>query len=191
MLRVESLTKSFDGFLAVNGARLNVGTGEVVAELSELLRYSLRSGAGLVTLKDELDIIRSYMTIQRYRFVGKIRWAEDIDENLLDTQIPGMILQPLVENAVKHGLEPIERTGTVTLKVERVGSGIHVSIRDDGVGIGDAALYLLDSEAGSSDSLGLRNVKRRLIIHYGVDVLTIRRPQSGGTECLISIPVDD
>jgi sensor histidine kinase YesM len=164
-------------------------TGSVIADLSELLRYSLRTGSGLVQLKEEIDVVRSYMNIQQFRFDGKISYTEIIPEKIPELRMPGMILQPLAENAVKHGLEPIERRGIVTLSISTENSAVVIELSDDGVGISDRALELLSDSAVQTDSLGIRNVQRRLALHYEKDIIQIRRLTSGGTSCRITLPV--
>jgi sensor histidine kinase YesM len=166
-------------------------TGRTISDLSELLRYSLRTGSGMVKLKDEADIVRSYMAIQTLRFDEKIRYQEDIDSSLERTEIPGMILQPLAENAVKHGLELLERNGTVQLTIQAIGNNVEIILADDGIGISDRALALLEEESIGTESLGIRNVRRRLQLHYGQDVLSVTRRDKGGTECRIIIPLKD
>lgn len=166
-------------------------TGSTISDLSELLRYSLRTGSGMVSLRDEADIVRSYMAIQTLRFDDKVSYYEDIDSTLYRTEIPGMILQPLAENAVKHGLEPIERKGSVHLLIRRIGSVAEILLSDDGVGISDRALSLLEEESIGTKSLGIRNVRKRLQLHYGRDVLTVYRRSGNGTECRLRIPLAD
>ncbi len=145
----------------------------------------------MVKLKDEADIVRSYMAIQTLRFDEKIRYQEDIDSSLERTEIPGMILQPLAENAVKHGLELLERNGTVQLIIQRSGNNVEIILADDGIGISDRALALLEEESIGTESLGIRNVRRRLELHYARDVLSVVRRDKGGTECRIFIPLKD
>ncbi|RKX74338.1 MAG: hypothetical protein DRP49_06165 [Spirochaetes bacterium] len=164
-------------------------TGRIISDLSELLRYSLKTGSGLVQLKEEIDVIRSYMNIQGVRFGNKISYEEIIGEELPEMQIPGMILQPLAENAVKHGLEPIERPGKITLEISVMDEHLEIQLSDNGVGISDKALSLLNDTAVYTDSLGIRNVQRRLMLHYGKKVLDITRRTEGGTNCRIILPV--
>ncbi|MCD6343542.1 MAG: histidine kinase, partial [Spirochaetaceae bacterium] len=164
-------------------------TGRIISDLSELLRYSLKTGSGLVQLKEEIDVIRSYMNIQGVRFGNKISYEEIIGKELPEMQIPGMILQPLAENAVKHGLEPIERPGKITLEISVMDEHLEIQLSDNGVGISDKALSLLNDTAVYTDSLGIRNVQRRLMLHYGKKVLDITRRTEGGTNCRIILPV--
>ena len=164
-------------------------TGKVIADLSELLRYSLRTGTATVRLADEVEAVRNYMGIQAVRFEGKIGWEEDIHGPLEDIRMPGMILQPLVENAVKHGLEPIERNGRILLRIRRREKDVEIVLEDDGIGISDKALAVISDETVATDSLGIRNVRRRLALHYGRDVLHISRSDAAGTVCRMVIPM--
>jgi len=164
-------------------------TGRIINDLSDLLRYSLKTGSGLVYLKEEIDVVRSYMNIQKLRFGNKISYDENITGDPSHLMIPGMILQPLAENAVKHGLEPIERPGTITLKITIDENRQEIILSDDGMGISDKALSLLEDTAVITESLGIRNVRRRLELHYGEKVLSISRLPDGGTQCRILLPI--
>jgi len=164
-------------------------TGRIINDLSDLLRYSLKTGSGLVYLKEEIDVIRSYMNIQKLRFGDKVSYEELITGNVSQLMIPGMILQPLAENAVKHGLEPIERPGKITLKITIREDLQEIVLSDNGMGISDKALSLLEDTNVITESLGIRNVRRRLELHYGVQVLSISRLPDGGTQCRILLPV--
>jgi len=164
-------------------------TGRIINDLSDLLRYSLKTGSGLVYLKDEIDVVRSYMNIQKLRFGDKISYSEEITGDFSQLMIPGMILQPLAENAVKHGLEPIERPGKITLRILINENQQEIILQDDGMGISDKALSLLEDTAVITESLGIRNVRRRLELHYGEKVLSITRLSEGGTQCRIRLPV--
>jgi len=164
-------------------------TGRIISDLSDLLRYSLKTGSGLVYLEEEIDVVRSYMNIQKLRFGDKISYEERITGSLSQIMIPGMILQPLAENAVKHGLEPIERPGKITLEITINENQHEIILSDDGMGISDKALSLLEDTALVTESLGIRNVRRRLELHYGKKVLSISRIPEGGTRCRILLPV--
>lgn len=165
-------------------------TGRVITSLSNLLRYNLKNQNEIVCLEDEIDMIRSYMTIQKTRFAEKIIYKEEIDKNLLGIKIPSMIIQPLVENAVKHGLEPVGRQGTLELVIHRQSSLLEIKILDDGVGIKGDVINALKNSSQETNSIGIRNVMRRLELRYGHPVLEINSRIPCGTECLIRIPID-
>jgi two-component system, sensor histidine kinase YesM len=176
-------------------------TEKVISNLSNLLRCSLKNQNELVKIEREVEIIRSYMSIQQVRFGNKIVYKEAVDPSLLQDVIPSMLLQPLVENAVKHGLEPISRTGIIELQIRNVDEEhFEISIRDNGVGISEAAAAaaVTPPAEGSDQAIGLRNVARRLELRYGKKVLSIRKdsPQGTGqgtgqgTVCTITLPRD-
>jgi two-component system sensor histidine kinase YesM len=145
---------------------------EMTDALIEMLFYAARSEDALVTVRQELDNLRNYMIIQKVRYYNRIRLEIQADEDTLDERIPKLILQPLVENAIFHGLAWKEESGTITINVERSGNDISITIQDNGVGMDDETLHsLTDSlayaEKGEAQNIGLYNVMRRLKLHYG------------------------
>ncbi|MDU4696495.1 MAG: sensor histidine kinase [Paenibacillus sp.] len=145
---------------------------EMTDALIEMLFYAARSEDALVTVRQELDNLRNYMIIQKVRYYNRIQLVIEADEDTLYEQIPKLILQPLVENAIFHGLAWKEEGGTVTVIVERSDSDIRIAVHDNGVGMDEETLQSLtksltrgrDSEA---KNIGLYNVMRRLKLHYG------------------------
>lgn len=145
---------------------------EMTDALIEMLFYAARSDDALVTVRQELDNLRNYMIIQKVRYYNRIRLEIQADEDTLDERIPKLILQPLVENAIFHGLAWKEESGTITINVERSGNDISITIQDNGVGMDDETLHsLTDSlayaEKEEAQNIGLYNVMRRLKLHYG------------------------
>lgn len=145
---------------------------EMTDALIEMLFYAARSEDALVTVRQELDNLRNYMIIQKVRYYNRIRLEIQADEDTLDERIPKLILQPLVENAIFHGLAWKEESGTITINVERSGNDISITIQDNGVGMDDETLHsLTDSlayaEKEEAQNIGLYNVMRRLKLHYG------------------------
>lgn len=163
-------------------------TGEMIRSLSGLLRYNLINQKQIVRLEEEMEFINSYIYIQKKRFGEKIVFRETVDEGCLDVRIPAIILQPLIENAIKHGLEPISRQGTVSLLINRSPEGINVEISDDGVGISRDRIGEIMNITGETSSIGIRNVMRRLEINYGKGCFTIEPAVPRGTLCRIFIP---
>jgi sensor histidine kinase YesM len=163
-----------------------VGVRRMIARLSELLRYTLEgSGSQEVTLREELDFLRRYLEIQQIRFQGRLDVMEFIDEDTLDAQLPSMILQPLVENAVKHGVNMIEGSGRIELRARQVDGMLVVSIHDNGPGIE----ALPPEPLSSSDGVGLRNTRERLEMLYGGgDRLSLEQSPLGGLIAKIRVP---
>lgn len=131
-------------------------TREMIANLSDLFRYQLRaSQSETVPLKDELDFVKQYLDLEKARFENRLRIGINVDENLLNRQVPPMILQPLVENAIKHGISGVIEGGEVAISITKQGEKLHFEISDTGVGIKDKSQLV---NAG----VGLTNTKLRL-----------------------------
>jgi two-component system LytT family sensor kinase len=150
--------------------------------LSELLRIALDNvGAQHVTLRDELGFVDRYLEIEQIRFGDRVRVLRAIAPELLDARVPNLLLQPLVENALKHGLEPLPRGGQVELAARRDGDRLRIEIRDDGAGLGD------NGRAG----IGLANVRARLEQLYPADHSFTLEPASPGVRVVVEIPYEE
>jgi LytS/YehU family sensor histidine kinase len=125
--------------------------------LSGLLRSVLKSGSELVSMGEELDLIEAYLDIERARFEDRLRVHIDVPWELRPIRIPALILQPLVENAVKHGISESMSGGEVRIAVRLENDSLLVSIRDSGLGTTDAEV-----EKGKTRGMGLSNVEQRL-----------------------------
>ena len=131
--------------------------------LSDVLRYALDSNSAIdVPLEEELNFIRNYINIQQVRFGSRLSYEEDIDEYCKKLTIPPMVLQPLVENSVKHGITPKEDGGTIILSIKRVNGEAQFSVADDGIGINAGSEY-----ESSNSGVGLINSDKRLQSMYG------------------------
>jgi two-component system LytT family sensor kinase len=156
----------------------------VVHRLSTLLRRRLRDPNHFVTLREELEAVDEYLDIEQIRFGPQLRVRKDIDERALDVLVPSMILQPLVENCIKHGLSRKVGGGTITLHVARVDAAARVEVRDDGLGMSDERL-----ETAFSDGIGLSNVSERLRVIYGArTTLQLASVIGKGTTVAFEIP---
>ncbi len=135
----------------------------VITQLSDIFRYALDSHSDeMVKLIHEINFIENYIRIQQVRFGERLQFKTDIDTDCLGTEIPPMILQPLVENSVKYGIAPKEDGGTIFLTVRRSGRIIFFEVRDDGLGA--KAKKIMD---GSSSGVGMANTDQRLKSYYG------------------------
>jgi sensor histidine kinase YesM len=133
--------------------------GEMLETFVAFLRTSLRTGRErTVPLTQELDVVKSYLGLYAMRMGERLRYTIDLPEALRNVRIPPLLVQPLVENAVKHGLEPAVDGGDVAVAAERADNTIRIRVADSGVGIRE--------KAGGS-GIGLENVRRRLAIMYG------------------------
>ena len=165
----------------------------IVFALSDFLRYILDNRGQLVPLKNEINCIRNYAAIQQARFGPTLKVKVRCSKECLDLKVPAMLLQPLVENAIGHGLGPRNYEGTVTVSARRLGKRVIIFVRDNGVGI-DAKSALDIPGAGEvcvlkNQRVGLAFVTRSLQYHFGNSFsLDIRSKPSLGTRITIAIP---
>lgn len=145
---------------------------QMTQALGRFYRNSLNSGCQVITVREELDIIKSYMTIINIRYNNEISIEYKVDENLLDILMLKLILQPLVENAVHHGMRQKEGKGKLCISVQALDDKLmEVSVRDNGVGIPEDKIRLI-LEGGyktSKSGFGLHSVKQRVEIFYGIE----------------------
>jgi two-component system LytT family sensor kinase len=158
------------------------GARRMIARLSELLRTSLEGvDEAEIALARELAFIRRYLEIMQIRFEGRLELAEQIDPSVEAALIPNLLLQPLVENAFKHGVDRVEGIGRIELRAERAGERLLLSVRDNGPGLAGGQ--------PAKEGLGLRNTRARLAQLYGVDQsLTLRADARGGCIVEVSLP---
>jgi len=134
-------------------------TRTTIARLARLLRYTLRaSDRSLVLLREELDFVRGYLAMEQDRFEERLQSDFDIDASALDVPVPPMLLQPLVENAVRHGIAPCVSGGTVRISIRQSTAAVHVTVADTGRGTARSPEDLF------AEGLGLRATHRRLIL---------------------------
>ena len=161
-----------------------------ITDLTTLLRASLkRTRATLASVGDELDIVRSYLSIQKVRMGDRLDWQIDASPDIAAVPLPPLLLQPLVENAVRHGIEPREAGGTVRIDVRRENGGLRIEVADDGPGIADpdVAGDALPATSGT----GIRNVLERLRALYdGRAGLTFETNADGGLTAVLRLPDD-
>ena len=149
---------------------------EVTIDLSNYLRYNLDNNLKSVELIKELNQIDTYIKIEKARFGEKLNIIYDVDESLYNFQIPSLIIQPLVENSIKHGILKKRDKGFVKIIVKRIDKDIEVAIEDDGVGIEQAVIDNLDKKI--EENIGLKNVHQRLKLLYG-EGLNITKLEQG------------
>jgi two-component system, LytTR family, sensor kinase len=157
----------------------------VLVKLSNILRRRLKTQTHFLPLRQELEFIEDYLDIEVVRFGrDKIHIRMEIDPEALDVFVPSMILQPLVENAIRHGIGPKIDGGTLTLRASRHNGRITLEVRDDGVGIPPERLHeVYDS------GIGISNVHERLKVLYGPDCpLKIDSQPGQGTAIRLEIP---
>ncbi len=156
----------------------------MVVRLSKVLRRLLRKHENFTPLREELSFIEDYLSIEMVRFGEKLRFTKDVDPDALDMLVPSMLLQPLVENCIKHGLGEKVEGGTIRIAAHRSGARLRLTVEDDGVGIPESKLNsLLDS------GIGVTNVNERLKVLFGSEYRMWVESQPGkGTRIDIEAP---
>ncbi|MCF8011026.1 MAG: sensor histidine kinase [Clostridiales bacterium] len=166
---------------------------KLLIELGEFFNNNLKYGEDFVSMEKELDHVKSYLAIEMARFGERINVEFDVDDKCLDTKVPALLLQPLVENAIKHGILPRKKGGTVVIKAKMIRKNVVVEIEDDGVGMTKEEINkLLAKECLSSSStgIGLSNVNERLRNLYGQEyTLHAKSTLDKGTFMRFTIPV--
>lgn len=169
-------------------------TSDLLVSVAGLLRYNLKRIDRSVTLYEEIHVLYQYMEIQKARFADRLQFESTIDESCLHVQIPGLTLQPIIENAVIHAIEPEENGGTISVRIYRDNYWIIMEIEDNGKGMSQEKIELLlsgqiVSNEGHSTGIGFQNVVKRLQLFYGVDNLVSIESEVGiGTKVIIQIP---
>ena len=165
---------------------------EMIVKLSHILRVLLRDRDAFVPLREELDFTDDYLDIEVVRFGEKLRVVKEIAPETLDIIVPSMLLQPLIENSIKHGLEPRISGGTITLRSRIADDRLLLEIEDDGVGIepGGPTTAPVSGLVREGSGIGMRNVRERIQVLYGdeahVDIVS--RP-GRGTRVSLRMPL--
>ncbi|KMN81373.1 membrane protein [Chromobacterium sp. LK11] len=153
---------------------------QLISNLADYLRYNLSLGDRLIDIQEELQQVRDYVAIEQARFGAKLTVEFDIDD--VHVRIPSLLLQPLVENAILHGIQPRKEPGRVSIAVKRDGGKVHVCVRDTGYGVSQEVLDGVAAGTLSSRSIGLSNVNQRLKLLYG-EGLRLTRLEPGTAVC--------
>jgi two-component system LytT family sensor kinase len=175
------LFNSLNALMVLVRERNTAAAAQMLELLSDVLRQALRSDPRPeVPLADELRFLEQYLAIEQVRFADRLRVQWSIEDRARASLVPGFIMQPIVENAIKHGIAKRADAGRVEISARVREGHLELAVRDDGVGMG----------ATSVEGVGLTNTKERLRMLYGNDAsVIIRTPESGGTEVVLRIPL--
>ncbi|MCD2443123.1 histidine kinase [Agromyces sp. SYSU K20354] len=162
---------------------------DLVLDFADFARYSFRREGEFSTLAEELRSVHAYVELEQARFEERLAVTLRIEPETLATVIPFLSVQPLVENAVRHGLEPREEGGTIVIAAHDDGTHTEITVEDDGVGMPPAELRTLLTAGVRTDHVGLRNVDSRLRRIYGDDhALVVETNPDAGTLVRMRIP---
>lgn len=165
-------------------------TEELIYCLSDLLRYNLKQNNNIHTIGAEIDNIEKYLYIQKVRFRNRLEYSIDVPDNLKPYKIPNMVIQPIVENAIIHGIAPKRDGGKVNIYAEKHGENIIFYVADNGNGFPKDVLAKLKKPKYKS-GLGFRNTDNRLKQYYGEQYgLNIIKSDYSGSTVTITIPTD-
>jgi two-component system, sensor histidine kinase YesM len=175
-------------------------TSVYVAKMADFFRYNVKKMEQDATLKEEIESVDNYIYILNVRLTGDILYRKEVSCDVSEIWVPSMILQPIVENAVKHGISDIERAGEIILKVEEYDNYLNIIIKDNGAGMSEEKITkILSGNINSigkdtySTGVGLNNVISRLRLYYGQENLLKIHSEGAdqGTEVRIIIPKQD
>src|ERR1022692_323421 len=163
---------------------------EMILKLATILRRLLNNTDSFVPLQDEVAFIDNYLDIEVVRFGrDKLKVVKDLDPASLEAMVPSMLLQPLVENCIKHGLAPKIEGGSITLRSRLIESRLVVEVEDDGIGMG-AAQLLEQPDGFGGGGIGMANVAERLKVLYGDTAkMIIENREGGGTLIRLGLPI--
>ncbi len=170
---------------------------ESVSSLATFYRLSLSNGKEFISLREEMEHVRSYIRLQRLRFPDTFLYEEELDEGLLDYLLPKTTLQPLVENAITHGLQESKRIpGHLLIKIEKEeGKNIRISILDDGAGMKNPPRTTPNggtSRENSGHGFGIPDVSSRLTLLYGPGYgVVFEQNIPEGTIAIVRIPIPE
>lgn len=171
-------------------------TEKLIKSISELLRYNLRNIDRYVSLQEEIDVVKNYVYIQETRFEDRVKFKIEVEGNIEDIKVPSMTIQPLVENAFIHGIEPREDGGEIFIKAERLKDVCIILIQDNGCGIDEETLRKINSitdevkHTGHATGIGIGNVVKRLqMLYEDNNIFYIESKVNEGTKVFLKIPI--
>lgn len=168
-------------------------TADMVKALADMFRFAISSGKDMITLKEEISHLQNYILVQKHRYENRVHFSIAIGEELMRIKIPKMVLQPLVENALIHGIDKKRNSSRIEITAVKDGEDITISVFDDGAGINadrmnDLKNYL-DEPEKDAKSIGLRNVHQRIKLFFGDQFgLSFESEEGKYTRITIKIP---
>lgn len=182
-LQPHFLFNSLHSIAALARAGDTAGVVRLTAALSDLLRHVLDAGDRHASLREELTIVERYLEIQRARFADRLDVTVDLAPDVADARVPLLIVQPLVENAVRHGLAPRVREGSLLVRATRDNGRTRIDVEDTGVGLPEG--WSLRDATGT----GLRNLASRLAAEFGDNaMLDVTPREGGGVRATVTLP---
>ena len=158
----------------------------ITKALANFFRISLSNGNEMILLKDEIKHVQEYLFIQKQRYEDKLSYSFHIDETLLSAEVPKIILQPVIENSIYHGIKNIPGNGLIEIGVYKKEDSINISVKDNGIGFKESKNFKKSKTGG----VGIQNVDKRIKFYYGKKYgIFISKPNEGA-EVIIKIPLN-
>ncbi len=187
------LYNTLDSIIWMNENKNHEGVSNMVAALAKLFRISISRGSEIISISDEVEHVNSYLIIQKMRYKNKFEYTIDLPEKLRNYTTLKLILQPIVENSIYHGINKISDKGEIKISIESTENMLIFRVADNGYGIGIEQLKtILTSESISkhSSGVGLKNVNERIKLYYGSEYgIVIESEQEVGTTVFIKVPL--
>lgn len=186
------LYNTLDSIIWMAEGKKNEEVVVMTASLARLLRQSISNEDELVTIGKEVEYVRSYLTIQKMRYKDKLEFEIEVEPCIAHVPIIRLVLQPIVENAIYHGLKYKDSKGLLKVHGYMKGENVVIDIIDDGVGMDEETLkHIYDKHKVNyrSNGVGVYNVQQRLVLYYGKDYGIIYHSEKGkGTTASVVIP---
>ena len=165
----------------------------IVTALAKFFRISLSKGKNIITVKDEVEHVRNYLMIQNMRFKNRFEYSIDVDEKVLSYSSLKLMLQPLVENAIYHGMEFMDGDGEIDVKVFKEDNSLYFTITDNGLGMSEDMVETLLSKdfvpSKKGSGIGVKNVNERIKLYFGSEYgLKVESEPDEGTKITIHLP---
>ncbi|WP_338533655.1 sensor histidine kinase [Paenibacillus peoriae] len=169
----------------------NYDVSEQIEALAELFRHVLNKGEPFITIRQEVSFLENYMLIQKQKYGQRIKLRIDVDHALMDYKMPKLVLQPLVENAIVHGLEQVIDGGIIEVSIARVEQGIRLIVNDNGLGTDQTKIHqMMTQEEELKNVFALKNIDDRIKISYGQGYgLCFTSKYGIGTKVEVNIPL--
>ncbi|MFL0246470.1 LytS/YhcK type 5TM receptor domain-containing protein [Candidatus Clostridium stratigraminis] len=159
----------------------------LLLKFSNFFRYNIQKTDKFISLKEELNQISDYIEIEKARYGDKLKINTDIDESCLNYLVPPITLQPLIENAIKHGIKPKAGGGTLFIEIKKIDDYCQIKVSDDGIGV--TPLELQKITEGNTTGIGLKNVIQRIVSIFGEEYAPLIESEEGrGTTITIKVP---
>ncbi len=188
------LYNTLDSIIWMSEAGKNDEVVLMTSALARLFRQIISNDKERIRIAEEMEYVRSYLTIQKMRYQDKLEYSIDVDERILDVKIIKFVLQPLVENAIYHGLKYKESKGNLDIRGYRKGSRICLTVADDGAGMDEEELrHIFDEKQKihKSNGVGVPNVQKRIQLYYGAEYgISYISRKGEGTVATVTIPFD-